>query len=145
MKIPHADCIKLTMLFFIIFSFSKDTDLLADYVTGSAEESLVVRNIFVDDSYIINGNEAIILDVFSNDTIVNRERVRIASTSEAVDGEVIINDGRSLSYVPKVSATTEEETTDTFTYTTETEQNDGTATSEETTVLVTKINDELKY
>jgi len=147
MKIPHTDFIKLFMLFFVLFSFfscSKDTDLLAEYVATDIQESRLISNIFIDDSYVINGNENIVLDVFSNDSIYNPDNVRIVKTSQPNYGEVVINENSSLTYAPSPSSS-EEDTTDTFTYTTETEQNDGTVTSEETTVLVTKINDELKY
>jgi len=131
-------------LFLSIFSCSKDTDLLADYVVSTSKESLVVRNIFVDDSFIINGNETIFLDVLSNDTIVNPEGVRIVQTTQPREGEVIIEES-GISYSPNASTNTKEETTDTFTYTTETDETDGSTTTEETKVVVTKINDEVKY
>jgi len=148
MYIPHTKYIKLSMLLLILISFfacSKDTDLLSEYVLSADDESLVVRNVFVDDSFIINGNKEVILDVLSNDTIVNPEGVKITQISQPIGGQVTIIEGSSISYVPKDSSNAQEETTDTFTYTTQTNQNGGSTTSEETTVVVTKINDKLKY
>lgn len=147
MRIPHACPITLIMLFFVLFSFfscSKDTDLLAEYVATDMHESRLISNIFIDDKYVINGNETIVLDVFSNDSISNPDKVSIIETSQPNYGTVIINENNSLTYSPN-SASSEEDTVDNFSYTSETEQENGTTSTEETTVIVTKINDELEY
>lgn len=147
MRIPHACPITLIMFFFILFSFfscSKDTDLLAEYVATDMHESRLISNIFIDDKYVINGNETIVLDVFSNDSIINPDKVRIVETSQPNYGTVTINENSSLTYTPSPSSS-EEDTVDNFSYTTETEQENGTTSTEETTVVVTKINNEVKY
>ena len=147
MHFPHPNPSNLIVLFFVIsfFSCSKDSDLLTDYVAQESLEAKLVSNIFLDDNYIINGNEVIVLDVLSNDIISNPEMVEIIETSQPKNGSVFINENRSLSYVPNKEDSNLEEIVDTFTYTTSTDQEDGTTTTEQATVMVTKISDELLY
>ncbi|CAZ97908.1 Ig-like domain-containing protein [Zobellia galactanivorans] len=175
MKITKLKVINLTMLLLALFlsiSCSKDTDLLAEYVVSDAEQARLTGNILINDSYVINGKEAIVLDVLSNDILENPEKVKIVETSQPKNGSVIINDDNTLTYVPdgvnekpetnnpqetpaeseeeeeeeeeEPSEDTEEKSKDSFTYTTEIEQEDGKKETEEASVIVSNDFDELK-
>ncbi|MBU3024418.1 hypothetical protein [Zobellia galactanivorans] len=174
MKITKLKVINLTMLLLALFlsiSCSKDTDLLAEYVVSDAEQARLTGNILINDSYVINGKEAIVLDVLSNDILENPEKVKIVETSQPKNGSVIINDDNTLTYVPdgvnekpetnnpqetpaeseeeeeeeeEPSKDTEEKSKDSFTYTTEIEQEDGKKETEEASVIVSNDFDELK-
>ncbi|MBM1106774.1 hypothetical protein JQC67_11540 [Aurantibacter crassamenti] len=133
------------MLFFaLIISFiscSKDSDLLSEYVIADHTESRLVSNIFIADNFIINGNDAIVLDVLLNDSISNYNDIKIINTTQPENGTVLINEDKTLTYIPDASVN-EEETTDNFTYTTQENESGSTVN---TKVDVTKINDEVKY
>ncbi|MDO6518273.1 hypothetical protein [Zobellia uliginosa] len=170
MKIIKLKVINLTMLLLALFlsiSCSKDTDLLAEYVISDAEQARLTGNVLINDSYVINGKEAIVLDVLSNDILENPEKVKIVETSQPKNGSVIINDDNTLTYVPdgvnekpetntpqetpaeseeeeEPSEDTEEKSKDSFTYTTEIEQEDGKKETSEASVIVSNDFDELK-
>ncbi|MRH99171.1 hypothetical protein GH721_01380 [Kriegella sp. EG-1] len=126
-----------------LFSCSKDSDLLSEYVAVDNLEANLISSVFIEDNYVINGNDAIILDVLSNDVIADEENVEILTTSQPENGVIQINEDNTLTYVP--NSNNSEDTTDNFTYTTQTSQEDGSNTTTDTKVAVTKINDEVKY
>ncbi|WP_289062471.1 Ig-like domain-containing protein [uncultured Zobellia sp.] len=169
MKIIKLKVINLTMLLLALFlsiSCSKDTDLLAEYVISDAEQARLTGNVLINDSYVINGKEAIVLDVLSNDILENPEKVKIVETSQPKNGSVIINDDNTLTYVPdgvnekpetnipqeipteteeeEPSEDTEEKSKDSFTYTIEIEQEDGKKETSDASVIVSNDFDELK-
>ena len=87
----------------------------------------------VDDSYQVSSNVSITLDVLANDTFENKEGISIIETSQPNNGTVVINDDNTLTYTPDEILATEP-VTDTFTYSVEVENNDGTVTSGEADV-----------
>lgn len=139
MKIPHTKLIKLIVpfcIYFILFSCSKDTDLLADYVVLDPQEAkLVVRSV-KDDRYVSANTNPIILNVLNNDSFLDLSKVKIIETTIPRLGNVEINDDNTLTYT--FLNNSDSEATDTFTYTTETISEDETTDTETGTVTVTK-------
>ena len=86
-----------------IFSCSKDSDLLAEYVNLDNKEVLSAGNFIMNDQYTISRDKSIVLDVLSNDTFANLDKVKIVETSEAKNGMVVINDDNTLTYTPSSS------------------------------------------
>ncbi len=110
------------LVFSILFglSCSNDSDLLADIVlTDEAANNGIVSN----DYFVVQQDKTIILDVLSNDNFSWDDNVRITEISSPAYGSVEINeDSKSIIYTSQSSSgetQTGEETTDTFTYTTE--------------------------
>jgi len=112
MKIPQTKVINLMILLFALFvsiSCSKDTDLLADYVISDSKQARFIGNLLVDDTYFTGNDETLILDVLSNDVLSNPDKVKIVETSEPTNGTVIINEDKTLTYIPQSQSTTKEE------------------------------------
>ncbi|ASV28842.1 Ig-like domain-containing protein [Maribacter cobaltidurans] len=122
-------------LLFIFQSCSKDADLLSDYVINN-EKSLALQKYVVNDQFYVTNSNSIILDVLNNDRFNNPQGVTITETSLPENGNVVINSDNTLTYSPKTEVTETQEFTDTFTYTAEEVQEDGTTTEEEGTVTV---------
>ncbi|MGB5666707.1 MAG: Ig-like domain-containing protein [Maribacter sp.] len=124
---------------FLIFSCDKDSDLLVDYVLS---EDILSENLdiqIVNDYFTTTSETSIVLDVLSNDSYPELENVRIIETSSPTLGVVKINDDNlTITYTPTTASTTEE-TTDTFTYTTEVVNQDETTSTEIGNVEVTII------
>ena len=100
----------MIFLFAIIFQFScsKDSDLLADYVISDANASLFVANLAIDDYFVVAKDNEIVLDVLSNDSYEDPNSVSIVKVSQPVNGTVIINEDKTLTYIPEhVDAPTE--------------------------------------
>lgn len=165
----------LCLIFTIItlFSCSKDSDLMADYVALDPDIGTIARFVAndsylisisdnpeddtfeiivnnnessetsaggsngttVDDSYQISSDVSIILDVLANDTFENKEGISIIETSQPNNGNVVINEDNTLTYTPE-EILAAEPVTDTFTYTAEVQNNDGTVTSGEANVNI---------
>ncbi|MDO6807525.1 Ig-like domain-containing protein [Zobellia galactanivorans] len=92
----------LAMLFIALIlsiSCSKDTDLLADYITQDYQEARLGANIFINDVYQFSG-DTMVLDVLANDSISDPDNVKIIDTSTPKNGTVIINDDKTLTYLP---------------------------------------------
>ncbi len=108
---------------FIIFQFScsKDSDLLTDYALSETQNTLDLSELILDDTFFINSEASITLDVLANDGFENTENVTIAETSEPENGTVVINPDNTLTYTPETGTSEDstEEIEDTFTYTTE--------------------------
>ena len=137
------------------FSCSKDSDLLTDYVLSETENTLNITQLVLDDTFIINSQASLTLDVLANDGFENTENVMITETSEPENGTVVINTDNTLTYTPSETAetttteettvdttdeTTAEETVDTFTYTTEVVNEDATTTTAIANVTITSKN-----
>ncbi len=83
---------------------------------------------------------SIILDVLANDTFENKEGISIIDTSQPNNGNVVINEDNTLTYTPDEILATEP-VTDTFTYTAEVQNKDGTVTSGEADVnIIIEVN-----
>ena len=148
--------LKLLLLCFVVifqFSCSKDSDLLTDYVISDTSVSKGIANLVVDDTYQVSLSGSIILDVLANDTFENGAEVVISETSTPANGTVAINNDETLTYTPnaeileQVSNTTNTaagEVIDTFTYTAEVVNGDGSATTEEASVVITTVDNAAK-
>ncbi|WP_321827002.1 hypothetical protein [Maribacter dokdonensis] len=142
---------KLITLFcsiLLLFSCSKDADLLSEYVINTDDAQLEISLLINDTFFIEAGQSTILMDVLNNDNFNADAEVRIIQTSEPLNGIVTINDDNTLTYKVNTESssetTTVEETTstteeinDTFNYTTEEIQPDGTVTNEQATVTIT--------
>ena len=150
MNLNSLPPLKMLLLCFVVifqFSCSKDSDLLTDYVISDTSVSKGIANLVVDDTYQVSLSGSIILDVLANDTFENGAEVVILETSTPTNGTVVINnDDETLTYTPtpeiieQVSDTTNTatvEVVDTFTYTAEVVNGDGSATTEEASVVIT--------
>ena len=136
----------------LLFSCSKDADLLSDYVINDQNDFESLTFLTPDSFYMAPGQETILMDVLNNDNLSGNTTVTIVETSTPINGIVTINDDNTLTYrTGEVSTTTPEETTpedanrqeeetpteDTFTYTAEVvDEETGTVTQEETTVTI---------
>ena len=136
----------LCLILIFQFSCSKDSDLLTDYVLADSLDSKVIANLVVDDTYQVSLSGSMVLDVLANDTFENEAEVVISETSTPTNGTVEINTDETLTYTPSAEIieqvsdttnTTTAEVVDTFTYTAEVVNEDGTATSEEASVVIT--------
>ena len=110
------ETLKVIVVFFtltVIFSCNKDSDLLAEYVSLDSEEVIGISSFIMNDKYTISRDKSIVLDVLSNDTFINLDKVKIVETSEAKNGMIVINDDNTLTYTPSnsVSPTTPSEST----------------------------------
>lgn len=95
-------------VFLSILSCAKDTDLLADYVISQNLDSYFVANLVIDDSYIVAGNNSVVLDVLANDIFEDVEKVKIVETSDPTNGTIIINEDKTLTYFPEDQFETED-------------------------------------
>lgn len=78
-------------------SCNKDTDILADYVTRDVPTN---GKYVVDDTFVIKGNEAVILDVLANDTFELGQEVKIVQVSNPKYGTIEIKDNLEIVYSP---------------------------------------------
>ena len=130
----------LLCLVFIFHSCSKDADLLSEYVITKDDNATNLQTYVVNDVFYINNNTDIVLDVLNNDNFEELTNVSITNTSTAQNGTIVINSDNTLTYTPKEEVTETEEFEDTFTYTAEEVEEDGSVTEEEASVTVS--NDE---
>lgn len=163
MKIPKIAISQLTLagcLCSLVFSCSKDNDLLSEYVV-TKDGNLQSIALMADDRFFIsNGQANIVMDVLSNDSFDENAQVSIISTTVPQNGEVTINADNTLTYTPQSntepSAETSEPETgtspveessnpataaeeDTFTYTTEVTTPDNEVSRQEATVAIVPI------
>jgi len=124
-------------LVFIFQSCSKDADLLSEYVITKDENATNLQTYVVNDVFYINNNSDIILDVLNNDNFEELSNVSIINTTTAQNGNIEINNDNTLTYTPKEEVIETEEFEDSFTYTAEEVEEDGTVTQEVGTVTVT--------
>lgn len=155
---------KLTLPFFasfLLFSCSKDADLLSEYVINSEDSKLELALLINDSFFIEPGQTTILMDVLNNDNVSSNSNITIIDTSSPMNGTVTINDDNTLTYKvgTDTSSTTEEttpeETTteeptedvstpeeDSFTYTAEVvDEETGETTEEQATVTISVSND----
>jgi len=151
-------------IFALLISFctscSKDADLLSDYVITDPNAIDGDYALLVNDSYFIDMKTSVVLDVLSNDNFEDIDKVTITETSTPEFGSIIINEDKTLTYVPEATsgeetetATTspenpdttggEEEVVDAFVYTTEETTDAGEVSTNEATVTVTNIQNKL--
>ena len=169
MIISHLKVIELigsVCVLSLFFSCSKDTDLLADYVMAEDPSALLVAYMVLDDSYVLTPDTEVVLDVLSNDTFSNPDKVKIVETTQPKEGTVLINEDNTLTYIPsnkteeasvdtnpqetvndepvkenkkntdEVVAPNEKNTEHGFTYTVETKDDDGNTTAETAEVRI---------
>ncbi|WP_019671488.1 Ig-like domain-containing protein [Eudoraea adriatica] len=161
---PSMLCLFFSII--TLFSCSKDSDLMADYVSldpevligkyvrsdvyqisivSNSEEDgfeITVNDVSsensgsagttVNDDYQVSSSASIVLDVLANDTFIDLENVSIIDTSQPDNGEVLINSDNTLTYTPSSIETS----VNTFTYTVEFVNADGTVGSETATVTI---------
>ena len=65
------------VVLFSIFSCSKDTDLLADYMASDVQEASFIGNLAISDNFVVAPQKSIVLDVLANDTFINQDKVKI--------------------------------------------------------------------
>ena len=92
----------MVLLFAIIFQFScsKDIDLLADYVIADAQEAYFVANLAIDDYYVVAKDSEVVLDVLSNDSYKDPDKVKIVNVSQPQNGTVVVNEDKTITYIP---------------------------------------------
>ena len=83
-----------------LFSCSKDTDLLVDYIVSDFQEARLIGNLAINDNFVVDSQKSIVLDVLANDTFTDSDKVKIVETSQPTNGSVIINDDKTLTYFP---------------------------------------------
>ncbi len=93
----------LVIVLISLFSCSKDTDLLADYVVSDLQEARFIGNLAISDNFVVTPQKSIVLDVLANDTFINPEKVKIVETSQPTNGTVVINEDKTLTYYPDSS------------------------------------------
>ncbi|SEC18032.1 hypothetical protein SAMN05192540_2556 [Maribacter dokdonensis] len=130
----------LLCLVFIFQSCSKDADLLSEYVITKNDNATNLQTYVVNDVFYIESSTHIVLDVLNNDNFDELSTVSITNTSTAQNGTIVINSDNTLTYTPKEEVTATEEFEDTFTYTAEEVDEEGTVTEEE--AIVTVSNDD---
>lgn len=130
----------LLCLVFIFHSCSKDADLLSEYVITKSDNATNLQTYVVNDVFYIENSTHIVLDVLNNDNFDELSHVSITNTSTAQNGTIVINSDNTLTYTPKEEVTATEEFEDTFTYTAEEVDEEGTVTEEE--AIVTVSNDD---
>ncbi|WP_282054669.1 Ig-like domain-containing protein [Maribacter luteus] len=107
------------LLSVLLFSCSKDTDLLTDYVLSEVNQDLMV---IIDDSFTVKPGGSVIMDVLENDNFSDSQDAIITSVSSPENGVAAINEDNTIEYIAPESST---EITDTFTYTVENTDENG--------------------
>ncbi|WP_405397969.1 hypothetical protein [Maribacter sp. Asnod2-G09] len=107
--------IKLTLSIFatfLLFSCSKDADLLSEYVI-STDDAQLEKSLLINDSFFIEaGQSTIVMDVLNNDNFNADAEIRIIQTSEPFNGIVTINDDNTLTYKVNTESTSETNTSE---------------------------------
>ncbi|WP_299319656.1 Ig-like domain-containing protein [uncultured Maribacter sp.] len=96
----------LLAIFSLHFSCSKDTDILSDYVININENN---NQYAVDDAFIINGHDPIVLDVLANDTFAAGQNVKIIQTSNPENGAIEISENQKIIYTPTDTSDNEDD------------------------------------
>ncbi|MFS4469269.1 Ig-like domain-containing protein [Maribacter sp. 2210JD10-5] len=143
LDLPNFFTMVYLCFFLTIFSScSKDSDLLTDYVINDSETISGISRYVVDDTYYVNFNNSMVLDVLENDSFPNNSEVIITETSDPNNGTVVINADNTLTYTPGENS--EEETEgDTFTYTAEETTEEGEVVVEEGSVTLADLDKKL--
>ncbi|TDT44757.1 parallel beta helix pectate lyase-like protein [Maribacter spongiicola] len=106
---------KLTLSIFaslLLFSCSKDADLLSEYVINT-DDARIENSLLINDSFFIEaGQSTIVMDVLNNDNFDADAEVRIIQTSEPLNGIVTINDDNTLTYKVNTESSSETNTTE---------------------------------
>ncbi|WP_298480635.1 hypothetical protein [uncultured Maribacter sp.] len=123
--------LSLFLIVFLLFSCSKDSDLLSDLVLKDENGELVsIKNIQND--YFEIKNTSIVLDVLENDNYESLDNVQITKVSNPINGIVEINENKTITYtIINSEDTTQEDTTQEDTTQEDTTQED--TTQEDTT------------
>ncbi|WP_299435359.1 hypothetical protein [uncultured Maribacter sp.] len=95
LKAPKS--ISLLFIFLILFSCSKDSDLLSDLVLKDENGQITDIKRIQDDYFQIN-TTSIVLDVLENDNLTNLENVKIVKVSNPINGIVSINENKTITY-----------------------------------------------
>jgi|GEM_PF-2511448 len=128
-----------SLFLFLSFSCSKDSDLLSEYVINDLDSSLEIRRFVTDDFYLLAPGDEVTLDVLENDQFEEGDTVQITETSEPENGQVTINEDNTVTYEPdpvETELTETSDNSDTFTYTTEIVDDEGTVSTETASVTL---------
>jgi len=93
----------------LMFSCSKDADLLSEYVINDNDDLQSLTILTNDRFYMAVDQNTILMDVLNNDNLSANSNVTIIETSTPLNGIVTINDDNTLTY--RTGNTTPEETT----------------------------------
>ncbi|MEP5272689.1 hypothetical protein, partial [Maribacter dokdonensis] len=93
----------------LLFSCSKDADLLSEYVINDNDDVQSLTILTNDSFYMAPGQNTILMDVLNNDNVEPNTTITIIETSTPINGIVTINDDNTLTY--RSGETTPEETT----------------------------------
>jgi len=127
--------LSLVLMYIFLVSCSKDADLLSEYVIND-DISQELQNLVVDDQFYLVSSNSMVLDVLNNDQFQNLEQVTITRTTDPQHGDIVINEDNTLTYTPNAPVTEEVPIEDTFVYTAEEVEEDGTVSEEQGTVTV---------
>ena len=84
----------------ILTSCSKDADLLSEYVINDTDQFSEIGLLIQNDFVTTQPNTSIIIDVLSNDNYPDWDNVKIISVSSPTNGEVVLNDNKTVTYIP---------------------------------------------
>ncbi|WP_194534584.1 Ig-like domain-containing protein [Zobellia nedashkovskayae] len=129
----------------IIFSCSRDVDLLADYLVTDSHEAKLYQGLINDDFYLAATNTPLVLDVLANDGFEDIDNVKIIDISTPANGTITTNEDKTLTYTPESindsGNTTEKDITE---IPNNTDNNPAETTTETTTETETETETETK-
>ena len=74
--------------------------MLADYIIADAHEAYFVANMAIDDYYVVAKDSEVVLDVLSNDSYKDPDKVKIVNVSQPQNGTVVVNEDKTITYIP---------------------------------------------
>ncbi|WP_298487933.1 Ig-like domain-containing protein [uncultured Maribacter sp.] len=127
----------------LLVSCSKDSDLLSEYVINHDTQNITKSSV-VDDNFIISPGNTQSLDVLENDNFSDEKDIVITSVSNPINGDITVKENNTIEYIAPNSSN---RIVDTFTYTTETKDNNGETTIDtgNVTIVVNEEEDKLNY
>lgn len=99
LRFPKSSMAFLICIIFI--SCSKDADLLSEYVINDTDQISEIAILLRNDFVTTQPDKSIVIDVLSNDDFPNLENVKIIAVSAPNNGEVILNDNKTVTYIPE--------------------------------------------
>lgn len=110
LRFPKSSMAFLISIIFI--SCSKDADLLSEYVINDTDQISEIAILLRNDFVTTQPDKSIVIDVLSNDDFPNWENVKIIAVSAPNNGEVILNDNKTVTYIPEGFTNTSTQTTE---------------------------------
>ena len=99
LRFPKSSMAFLISIIFI--SCSKDADLLSEYVINDTNQISEIAILLRNDFVTTQPDKSIVIDVLSNDDFPNWENVKIIAVSAPNNGEVVLNDNKTVTYIPE--------------------------------------------